>query len=138
MAVRTFISPTPLEETLLSRAPTSHPDPPPASAKPAAQHCTGVPPPASRKSAMGVTFDHQDKLPKLPIPDLKQTCERYLDSLKPLQTPREHEESKASIEDFLRADGPELNERLKKYATGRTSYIEQFCKANPLAVNPAC
>ncbi|KAI7193419.1 hypothetical protein KC352_g21198, partial [Hortaea werneckii] len=30
------------------------------------------------ESKPGVTFAAQDKLPKLPIPDLKQTCERYL------------------------------------------------------------
>jgi hypothetical protein len=34
----------------------------------------------------GVTFAHQDKLPKLPIPDLKDTCHKYLDALKPLST----------------------------------------------------
>jgi len=27
----------------------------------------------------------------------------------------------------LKSEGPELQERLKKYANGKTSYIEQFC-----------
>jgi carnitine O-acetyltransferase len=76
----------------------------------------------------GITFAAQDKLPKLPIPDLEKTTARYLSALKPLQSPREHSDTRHAVEDFLKAEGPELNERLKKYATGKTSYIEQFCK----------
>ncbi|KAK4190237.1 putative mitochondrial carnitine O-acetyltransferase [Podospora australis] len=74
----------------------------------------------------GVTFAHQDKLPKLPIPDLDKTCERYLTALKPLQGPREHAETKNAVEEFLRNEGPELNDKLKSYAAGKSSYIEQF------------
>lgn len=33
----------------------------------------------------GETFKYQDKLPKLPIPDLKATTDRYLSALQPLQ-----------------------------------------------------
>ncbi|KAK1761424.1 putative mitochondrial carnitine O-acetyltransferase [Echria macrotheca] len=74
----------------------------------------------------GVTFAQQDKLPKLPIPDLEKTCERYLAALKSLQSNREHADTKHAVDEFLRGEGPELNEKLKKYAEGRTSYIEQF------------
>ena len=69
----------------------------------------------------GITFAAQDKLPKLPIPDLESSTSKYLAALKPLQTPR--------VEEFLKSEGPELQESLKKYATGKTSYIEQFCKS---------
>jgi carnitine O-acetyltransferase len=75
----------------------------------------------------GITFAHQDKLPKLPIPDLESSCQKYLTALKPLQSAREHAETKHAVEEFLRHEGPELQEKLKKYAAGRTSYIEQFC-----------
>lgn len=75
----------------------------------------------------GITFAHQDKLPKLPIPDLESTCQKYLTALKPLQSAREHAETKHAVEEFLKHDGPELQEKLKKYAAARTSYIEQFC-----------
>lgn len=75
----------------------------------------------------GVTFANQDSLPKLPIPDLESTCQKYLESLAPLQSPREHEETRAAVREFLKTDGPELQERLKKYASSKTSYIEQFC-----------
>jgi carnitine O-acetyltransferase len=75
----------------------------------------------------GVTFAHQDKLPKLPIPELESTCQKYLAALKPLQSPREHSDTKHAVREFLKTEGPELNEKLKKYAEGKTSYIEQFC-----------
>ncbi|RFU23868.1 hypothetical protein B7463_g12467, partial [Scytalidium lignicola] len=74
----------------------------------------------------GITFASQDKLPKLPIPDLEDTVKKYLEALKPLQSPREHIETKQAAEEFLKSDGTELQERLKKYANGKTSYIEQF------------
>lgn len=75
----------------------------------------------------GITFAAQDKLPKLPIPELEHSMTRYLAALKPLQSPREHAESQQAVDEFLKSEGPELQEKLKKYATGKTSYIEQFC-----------
>ncbi|KFA79840.1 hypothetical protein S40288_08844 [Stachybotrys chartarum IBT 40288] len=74
----------------------------------------------------GITFAHQDKLPKLPIPELDQSLKKYLEVLKPLQTRREHAETQQAVKEFLSHEGPELQEKLKKYAQGKTSYIEQF------------
>lgn len=37
------------------------------------------------------TYRFQETLEKLPIPDLVQTCNAYLEALKPLQTEQEHE-----------------------------------------------
>jgi carnitine O-acetyltransferase len=75
----------------------------------------------------GITFAAQDRLPKLPIPELESTMKKYLSALKPLQSPREHSDTKQAVDEFLKGEGPELQERLKKYAAGKTSYIEQFC-----------
>lgn len=74
----------------------------------------------------GITFAHQDELPKLPIPDLSSTLKKYLAALKPLQTPREHAETRHAVEEFSKHNGPELQEKLEKYAQRKTSYIEQF------------
>lgn len=76
----------------------------------------------------GITFAGQEKLPKLPIPELQSTCKKYLDALKPLQNGHEQEDTEGAVQEFLQHEGPELQARLKKYATGKTSYIEQFCK----------
>lgn len=78
----------------------------------------------------GITFAGQDQLPRLPIPELENTCKKYLTALKPLQSPREHAETKIAVQEFLKQDGPYLQEKLRNYATGKTSYIEQFCKKN--------
>ncbi|KAK5743642.1 carnitine O-acetyltransferase yat1 [Elasticomyces elasticus] len=78
------------------------------------------------ESKPGVTFAAQDKLPKLPIPDLEATCKKYMAALDPLQTAREHADTERAVHDFLQAEGPDLQEKLKQYATGQSSYIEQF------------
>ncbi|KAF1827468.1 acyltransferase ChoActase/COT/CPT [Dissoconium aciculare CBS 342.82] len=77
-------------------------------------------------SKPGITFAAQDKLPKLPIPDLEDTCKRYLASLEPLQSAREYAESKRAVDSFLHNEGPDLQEKLKAYSAGKSSYIEQF------------
>lgn len=82
----------------------------------------------------GITFAAQDKLPKLPIPELESTMNKYLQALKPLQSPREHSETMQAVEEFVKGEGPELQERLKKYANGKTSYIEQFCECRHSSV----
>jgi carnitine O-acetyltransferase len=85
---------------------------------------------ASHKNGMsrpGITFAAQDNLPQLPIPDLESSCKKYLESLRPLQTPKEQHDSKLSIQEFLRSDGPALQAKLKEYAEGKANYIEQFC-----------
>lgn len=82
----------------------------------------------NKMSKPGITFASQDKLPKLPIPDLEASLKKYLQALEPLQTGTEHRETKGAVEDFLHHEGPQLQERLKKYAAGKSSYIEQFCE----------
>ncbi|KAJ0304207.1 hypothetical protein COL5a_005341 [Colletotrichum fioriniae] len=74
----------------------------------------------------GVTFAAQEKLKHLPIPELEATAQKYLTALKPLQSAREHSETKQALQDFLKHDGPALQEKLKTYAQDKTSYIEQF------------
>ena len=90
-------------------------------------HAENEPVSSKKKSTdQGITFAAQDKLPKLPIPELDASMKRYLDALEPLQSSHEHNDTKAAVRDFLENEGKDLQERLKKYATGRTSYIEQF------------
>jgi hypothetical protein len=57
-----------------------------------------------------------DHLPKLPIPPLEDTCNRYLRALVALQDEKEHETTKAAVRQFLLSDGPKLQEALKEYA----------------------
>ncbi|EAS31416.3 carnitine acetyl transferase [Coccidioides immitis RS] len=122
--VRFFTMPKPLGDALEGPS------------RPQVSSSTGAIPPSPKPSGEGndgsvtnqtrVTFSKQDSLPRLPIPDLESTCRRYLESLAPLQSPSEHEETKASVQDFLKSDGPDLQEKLKLYASSKTSYIEEF------------
>lgn len=74
-----------------------------------------------------MTYDCQDQLQKLPIPDLAETCTNYLSVLKPLQTEKEHEATVRAVNQFLNdGTGKYLDSELRKYAENRTSYIEQF------------
>ena len=90
------------------------------------------------ESKPGITFAAQEKLPKLPIPDLESSLKKYVAALDPLQTAREHRDTQAAVHDFLREQGPELQERLKKYAVGQTSYIEQFCMLSCRHMTRSC
>ncbi|KAI0093093.1 acyltransferase ChoActase/COT/CPT [Irpex rosettiformis] len=72
------------------------------------------------------TFAQQNTLPKLPIPPLEDTCSRYLQALEGLQDPRDHEETKKAVEDFLKGDGPRIQQRLLAWAENKASYIEDF------------
>ncbi|KII91956.1 hypothetical protein PLICRDRAFT_38814 [Plicaturopsis crispa FD-325 SS-3] len=77
-------------------------------------------PPAAR------TFAFQDKLPKLPIPTLEETCGRYLTALEGLQDENEHAQTKKAVQAFLEGEGPRIQEKLKAWAENKHSYIEEF------------
>ncbi|PFH56519.1 hypothetical protein XA68_16399 [Ophiocordyceps unilateralis] len=80
----------------------------------------------SQEESHGVTFAAQAKLPKLPIPDLENTCRRYVEALEPLQNAQERLQTRHAVREFLDTEGPDLQAKLKQYAHDKTSYIEQF------------
>jgi carnitine O-acetyltransferase len=84
---------------------------------------------AARKIADsgGITLKYQDSLPKLPIPPLDATLDKYLRALEGLQSPQEHERTAAVVKEFRESgEGQRFLERLQKYAETRSSYIEEF------------
>ena len=130
MPARMFTMPKSLDESLASSQPRDSPtDEAGQNDHRKATHSLPEesPIPHDEGKNIGVTFASQDKLPKLPIPLLEDTCRKYKAALKPLQNRHEQEDTAAAVQEFLKTDGPELHARLKKYATGKTSYIEQFC-----------
>ena len=72
----------------------------------------------------GVTFAHQEKLPKLPIPSLEDTCNRYLRALEALQDHDEHQKTKLAVREFLGKDGPMLQQKLKEYAEDKPRFVQ--------------
>lgn len=74
-----------------------------------------------------MTFQFQESLPHLPIPDLNDTCRNYLTVLRPLQTDHEFKNTESAVESFLQlGQGEFLDHQLREYAELRNSYIEQF------------
>jgi carnitine O-acetyltransferase len=67
----------------------------------------------------GRTLAYQDRLPKLPIPPLEDTCGRYLRALQSLQDEKEHGQTKAAVKDFLENDGPRIQDKLKDWAKNK-------------------
>ncbi|KAG6371732.1 hypothetical protein JVT61DRAFT_9080 [Boletus reticuloceps] len=63
---------------------------------------------------------------KLPIPPLEDTCKQYLTALRGLQEDEEHAATTLAFQKFLEGDGPAFQGRLKQWAAGRASYIEDF------------
>jgi carnitine O-acetyltransferase len=144
MAVRSFTKPSSLDQKLslvLENPKMSEPNGKPEgqrsnqaakdSAESYPQHERN--PLASHKnshSRPGITYAAQNNLPQLPIPDLESSCKKYLESLRPLQSPKEQHDSEVSVKEFLRADGPILQAKLKEYAHEKSNYIEQFCESH--------
>jgi hypothetical protein len=69
------------------------------------------------------TLAFQDKLPKLPIPSLEDTCSRYLRALEALQDEKEHANTKAAVKLFLETDGPVLQGILEEYAKDKARFV---------------
>ncbi|KAJ3112172.1 hypothetical protein HDU96_004873 [Phlyctochytrium bullatum] len=51
------------------------------------------------------TFSNQNSLPRLPIPTLAETAERYLNSCKPLLTEEELAKTTAAVKEFIKPGG---------------------------------
>ncbi|XP_067001978.1 carnitine O-palmitoyltransferase 2, mitochondrial isoform X2 [Anabrus simplex] len=73
------------------------------------------------------TFHFQASLPRLPIPELEKTCERYLAAQQPLLKSGEFEKTKDHVSKFREAEGKELHEKLKEIdkQNKHTSYISE-------------
>lgn len=72
------------------------------------------------------TYAFQSELPLLPIPELENSCNTYLRSVKQLLTEEEFTVVQECVERFLKKEGPELQEKLKLYAKDKSSYVETF------------
>lgn len=70
--------------------------------------------------------DNAVDLPRLPIPSLDATCQRYLNSLQGLQSAQEHNQTKNAVDFFKNNEGPILDKKLREYANDKYSYIEEF------------
>ncbi|RPA94175.1 hypothetical protein L873DRAFT_1814903 [Choiromyces venosus 120613-1] len=74
-----------------------------------------APPTAYKEDpSAGPMLRFQKSLPKLPVPTLQETADRYIKSLKPLLTQHELQRTKAAVAEFIREGGigQQLQEKL--------------------------
>ncbi|KAI9138798.1 acyltransferase ChoActase/COT/CPT [Paraphysoderma sedebokerense] len=75
------------------------------------------------------TFANQDKLPRLPIPSLEETAQKYLQTLRPVLSPAEYEKSAALVSEFIKPNGlgPVLQSRLIAHDKAQpNSWLEEW------------
>ncbi|KAH8360904.1 hypothetical protein KR200_000015 [Drosophila serrata] len=84
-------------------------------------------PPRARKPSMEVTISkdskNSNKLKNLPAPPLDSTLEAYLDSIEPLLTEAEFENEIKLTEEFMKKEGPELQNLLEEAAASCKNWL---------------
>lgn len=84
----------------------------------------------SQEASAGATFAREGSLPRVPLPTLEASCERFLAWCAPLLTAEEREATEAEVTAFLRPDGPgrKLHAALEEYdaTDGVHSWLDTF------------
>ncbi|XP_036323504.1 peroxisomal carnitine O-octanoyltransferase [Rhagoletis pomonella] len=72
------------------------------------------------------TYDYDETLPALPLPDLHDTLKRYYESLKPFGSHKELSNSKEIIKKFESGVGAQLHEKLKELAAIKKNWLNEW------------
>ncbi|BFZ05488.1 hypothetical protein BsWGS_08529 [Bradybaena similaris] len=74
------------------------------------------------------TYHFQRSLPKLPMPKLEKTCERYLTAQLPLLSQPEHKQLQSVVTDFQQGKGADLHKQLvaTDKANKHTNYVSDL------------
>ncbi|KAF9269113.1 carnitine acetyl transferase [Marasmius fiardii PR-910] len=82
---------------------------------------------AAAPAANGVTYAHQNSLPKLPVPELQDTLRELKQTLKPIAwNEQEWNETERKVDQFAASQAPTLQERLKDWAKDKDHWLEQW------------
>ncbi|XP_060768540.1 carnitine O-acetyltransferase isoform X2 [Neoarius graeffei] len=80
--------------------------------------------PVSLTKIPGRYLAHQESLPKLPVPALKQTCDRYLATLEPIVETEDLNHTRRLMEEFQQPGG--VGDTLQKSLERRASKLENW------------
>ena len=80
--------------------------------------------PVSATKLAGRYLAHQEGLPRLPVPALQQTCDRYLAVLEPIVEKEKLKRTRELVTDFQKAGG--VGERLQKSLEKRAHGTENW------------
>ncbi|KAJ3605172.1 hypothetical protein NHX12_027222 [Muraenolepis orangiensis] len=84
--------------------------------------------PVSATKLIGRYLAHQEGLPSLPVPALRQTCDRYLAVLEPIVEPETLNRTRELVTDFHKAGGvgERLQKSLEKRARGADNWLSDW------------
>jgi len=77
-------------------------------------------------------YSHQDSLPKLPVPPLAQTLDKYLKTIRPLVDEESYNNTKILIEEFGKknGEGERLQEKLELKAKSTANWLTKWWLEN--------
>uniref|UniRef100_A0A131Z772 Carnitine O-acetyltransferase n=1 Tax=Rhipicephalus appendiculatus TaxID=34631 RepID=A0A131Z772_RHIAP len=79
---------------------------------------------ATSTAQVGPMMSRQKDLMKLPVPPLKETLHRYVESIKPLVTPAQFEKTVKVVEEFGKPNG--IGEKLYKVLEAKAASTENW------------
>ncbi|CAL9697307.1 unnamed protein product [Knipowitschia caucasica] len=71
-------------------------------------------------------YSFQNSLPRLPVPSVKDTCRRYLESVRPLMDDEQFERMKGLAKDFEKNLGPRVQWYLKLKSWWASNYVSDW------------
>ncbi|TNN87959.1 Carnitine O-palmitoyltransferase 1, liver isoform [Liparis tanakae] len=71
-------------------------------------------------------YSFQNSLPRLPVPTIKDTCRRYLESVRPLMEDERYERMEGLTKDFEKKLGPRLQWYLKLKSWWASNYVSDW------------
>ncbi|KAM8891226.1 carnitine O-palmitoyltransferase 1, liver isoform 1-T1 [Spinachia spinachia] len=71
-------------------------------------------------------YSFQNSLPRLPVPSIKDTCRRYLESVRPLMEDEQYERMEGLTKDFEKNLGPRLQWYLKLKSWWASNYVSDW------------
>lgn len=82
----------------------------------------------STSSLKGDLFKYQKDLPKLPVPGLQDTANKYVRSVEPFLTKEQLQRTNAKISDFTKpgGSGEVLQQRLVEFAQGKDNWLAEW------------
>lgn len=75
------------------------------------------------KSTTNKTFENEEGLPSLPVPQLRSTLDTYLETVKPVVTDEEYKITETIVKNFENGIGSQLQKILVKKAETQKNWV---------------